>query len=72
MQVRFGVNDARRLGETDPIDIDTVTFASKVVLRPHDMLRSDSVHRMTLIFRGTRDPEKFESLGKLDLLIYAV
>lgn len=72
MQVRFGINKARRLGETDPVDVDSVTFAAKVVLRPHDILRSDSVNKMTLIFRGTSHPDKFANLGKLDLMVYAL
>ncbi len=72
MQVRFGMNEARRLGETDPVDMDLVTFAAKVALHPHDILRSDSVNKMTLIFRGTGHPEKFADLGKLDLMVYAL
>ncbi|MBU1319286.1 MAG: hypothetical protein KKG33_15410 [candidate division Zixibacteria bacterium] len=72
MQVRFGVNEARGLGETDPVKVDAVTFGAKVALRPQDMLQSPSVNKVTLIFRGVGDPKKFSGLGKLDLMIYAV
>jgi hypothetical protein len=72
MQVRLGVNDARGLGETDPVDIDVVTFGNKVALHPRDMLKSSSVRQVTLIFRGARDAQKFANLSKNDLIIYAV
>jgi hypothetical protein len=72
MQVRYGINEARRLGETDPVDVDSATFAAKVALHPHDILRSDSVNKMTLIFRGVNQPDKFANLGKLDLMVYAL
>jgi len=72
MQVRFGVNEARGLGETDPVEVDTTTFGAKVALRPQDMLKSSSVKKITLIFRGASDPQKFADLGKLDLMIYAL
>jgi hypothetical protein len=72
MQVRLGLNDARGLGETDPVEVDVVTFGDKVALRPQDMLRSPSVRQLTLIFRGTSDSDKFSNLGKMDLIVYAV
>ena len=72
MQVRLGLNEARGLGETDPVDIDTTAFGNKVALRPQDMLRVDSVSQITLILRGSADPEKFANLGKMDLIAYAV
>jgi len=72
MQVRLGLNDARGLGETDPVDVDTVAFSNKVALHPRDMLKSSSVRQVTLIFRGAGDSTKFENLGKMDLLIYAL
>jgi hypothetical protein len=71
MQVRLGLNEARGLGETDPIEVDTVTFGAKVALRPQDMLPSQSVGKLTLIFRGASNPKKFDGLGKLDFMIYA-
>ncbi|RKX29020.1 MAG: hypothetical protein DRP46_07805 [Candidatus Zixiibacteriota bacterium] len=70
MQVRLGMNEARGLGETDPVDIDTVTFGNKVALHPRDMLKSSSVKQCTLIFRGTGDPKKLGRLGKMDLIVY--
>lgn len=72
MQVRLGLNQARGLGETDPVDVDTTTFANKVALRPQDMFKAPSVKQITLIFRGLREPEKFAKLGKLDLIVYAM
>jgi len=72
MQVRLGVNEARGLGETDPIDVDITAFSNKVALHPRDMLKSSSVRQFTLIFRGAGDPQKFSSLGKMDMIIYAV
>ena len=72
MQVRLGINDARGLGETDPIDIDINTFGNKVALHPRDMLRSSSVRQATLIFRGAKEAAKFSKLGKMDLIIYTL
>jgi len=72
MQVRLGLNDARGLGETDPIDVDVTTFGNKIALHPRDMLRSPSVRQVTLIFRGAPDPSKFGRLGKMDLIVYAL
>jgi len=72
MQVRLGTNDARGLGETDPVDVDMVAFNNKVALHPRDMLASSSVRQVTLIFRSVPDPAKFDGLGKTDLIIYAV
>lgn len=72
MQVRLGINEARGLGETDPVDIDTVAFGNKVALHPRDMLESSSVRQVTLIFRGASTPDKFARLGQMDLIIYAV
>ncbi len=72
MQVRLGINEARGLGETDPIDIDVVTFGNKVALHPRDMLKSSSVKQVTMIFRGSGDARKFAELGKSDLIMYIV
>ncbi|PKK84984.1 MAG: hypothetical protein CVT49_00135 [candidate division Zixibacteria bacterium HGW-Zixibacteria-1] len=72
MQVRLGMNEARGLGETDPIDIDIVTFGNKVALHPRDMLKSSSVRKCTLIFRGTGNPKKLAGLGKMDLIVYKI
>ena len=72
MQIRLGINEARGLGETDPVEIDVNTFGNKVALHPQDMLRSSAVKQMTLIFRGAGKASKFSSLGKMDLIIYAV
>jgi len=72
MQVRLGLNEARGLGETDPVEVDTVTFGNKVALRPEDMLKSPSVRQVTLIFRGAGEAEMFANLGKMDLIVYAV
>jgi len=72
MQVRLGLNDSRGLGETDPVDVDTVAFGNKVALHPRDMLKSSSVRQITLIFRGASDPGKLGSMGKMDMLIYAL
>lgn len=72
MQVRLGLNEARGLGETDPVDIDTRELSNKVVLHPRDMLESKSVRKVTLIFRGASAPEKFAGLGQMDLILYAI
>lgn len=72
MQVRLGLNEARGLGETDPVDVDTTAFGNKVALHPRDMLEVSSVKQMTLIFRGTPSPDKFAKLGKMDLITYSV
>ena len=72
MQVRLGFNEARGLGETDPVDVDTTTYGDKVALHPQDILKSPAVSQVTLIFRGARDMEKFASLGKTDLIMYSV
>ena len=72
MQVRLGLNDARGLGETDPVEIDATTYDTKVALHPQDMLKSPAVRQLTLIFRGAADPDKFANLGKMDLTVYAV
>lgn len=72
MQVRLGLNEARGLGETDPIDVDTVAFGNKVALHPRDMLESSSVRQVTLIFRGASNPDKFSKLGKMDLILYTM
>jgi hypothetical protein len=72
MQVRLGLNEARGLGETDPVDVDTTAFGNKVALHPQDLLQSQSVRQVTLIFRGADDPKKFSGLGKTDLIVYAM
>ncbi len=71
MHIRLGLNAARGLGETDPVEIDTTTYGDKVALHPVDMLQSQSVNKVTLIFRGARDASAFANLGKMDLFIYA-
>ncbi len=72
MQVRLGFNEARGLGETDPIDVDPTAFSNKVALHPRDMLESANVRNITLIFRGIPDPRKLGSLGQMDFIVYAV
>lgn len=72
MQVRLGLNEARGLGETDPVEIDVVTYGNKVALHPQDMLKSSSVGQITLVFRGADNPEKFANLSKMDLIVYAI
>ena len=72
MQVRLGLNDARGLGETDPVDVDSTTYGDKVALHPQDMLASSSVSQITFVFRGVRQPEKFAGLSKSDLIVYCV
>jgi len=72
MQVRLGLNESRGLGETDPVEVDTTTFGNKVALHPRDMLKSSSVRQVTLIFRGAADPQKFGTLGKMDLIFYVL
>jgi hypothetical protein len=72
MQIRLGINEARGLGETDPIDIDITTFANKVALHPRDMLQSSAVRQVTLIFRGTGDPQKMANLSSMDLILYTM
>ncbi len=71
VQVRLGLNEARGLGETDPVQVDVVTFGAKVALRPQDMLPARSVGKLTMIFRGASNPEKLADLGKLDLMVYS-
>jgi len=70
MQVRLGMNEARGLGETDPVEVDTTSYSNKVVLHPMDMLSSASVRQVTLIFRGLPDSQKLAALGKTDLIFY--
>jgi hypothetical protein len=70
MQVRLGLNEARGLGETDPVDVDATTFGDKVALHPEDMLKSPAVKQVTLIFRGARDTSKLSALAKTDLSMY--
>jgi hypothetical protein len=72
MQLRLGLNEARGLGETDPITADTVTFGNKVALRAEDMMKSSMVKQITLIFRGAGQAEKLSKLGKTDLIVYAL
>ncbi len=72
MQVRLGLNEARGLGETDPVNVDTVTFGNKVAMRAQDMVKSSSVNQVNLIFRGMPDTSKFEGLGKSDLIVYTI
>ncbi|MFQ5500025.1 MAG: hypothetical protein ACE5FH_10180 [Candidatus Zixiibacteriota bacterium] len=72
IQVRLGLNEARGLGETDPADVDVVTYGNKVAFHPSDMASSSSVGQMTLIMRGVPDVGKLEGLGKMDLIVYTV
>ncbi len=72
MQVRLGLNNARGLGETDPVDVDVTSYSNKVVLHPLDMLQSSSVSQVTLVFRGMGDSSKLSNLGKMDLILYTV
>ncbi|MDH4156128.1 MAG: hypothetical protein OEW00_02490 [candidate division Zixibacteria bacterium] len=72
MQVRLGLNEARGLGETDPVTLDTSTFGNKVALRAQDMVKSSLVKKMTLIFRGAGKADQLNSLGKTDLIIYSL
>ncbi|MCB2229530.1 hypothetical protein KQH82_02360 [bacterium] len=72
MQVRIGLNEARGLGETDPVDVDAVTYGDKVALHAMDMLQSPAVSKITLIFRGAREVEKLSGLNQSDLFVYAV
>ena len=72
MQMRLGLNEARGLGETDPIDLDTVSFGDKVALHPRDILKLSSVNQLTVMFRGTPDSAKLSGLGPTDLMVYAV
>ncbi|MFO7914565.1 MAG: hypothetical protein R6U43_02605 [Candidatus Krumholzibacteriales bacterium] len=70
MQVRLGLNRARGLGETDPVEIDVNTYRNKVVLHPLDMLKSPAVNQVTLIFRGVSSPGKLNDLGSTDMVLY--
>ncbi|UCD62531.1 MAG: hypothetical protein JSW34_07110 [Candidatus Zixiibacteriota bacterium] len=72
MQVRLGLNEARGLGETDPVTVDTSTFGNKVALHPQDMMQASGVKQVTLIFRGAGDAKKLSNLGKTDLIIYSL
>ncbi len=72
MQVRLGLNEARGLGETDPVDIDAGTYDAKVALHPQDMLKTPGVRQLTLIFRGAADADRFAGLGKMDMSVYVV
>ncbi len=72
MQIRLGANQARGLGETDPVEVDTTSYNNKVVLHPMDMLQSSSIRQVTLIFRGMPDAKKLAGLGKTDLILYVV
>jgi hypothetical protein len=72
MQVRLGLNEARGLGETDPVTVDTSTFGNKVALHPQDMMQASKVKQITLIFRGAGDAEKLAELGKTDLIVYSL
>jgi hypothetical protein len=72
MQLRLGLNEARGLGETDPIDIDMTSFGDKVALHPRDILKLGSVNQFTVMFRGAADPGKLSELGQTDMMVYAV
>lgn len=72
MQVRIGLNEARGLGETDPVDVDAVTYGDKVALHATDILQAPAVAKITLIFRGAREAEKLAGLSRSDLFVYAV
>lgn len=72
MQIRLGMNQARALGETDPVDIDVTTYGNKVAMHPRDMFESSGVKQYALMFRGSFDPQRMAELGKMDLQIYAL
>jgi len=72
MQIRLGMNQARALGETDPVDIDVTTYGNKVAMHPRDMFEASGVKQYALMFRGSFDPQKMADLGKMDIQIYAV
>lgn len=72
IQVRLGLNEARGLGDTDPINIDTTTFGNKVSLRPQDLMQTPRVSQITLIFRGVAQADKLSQLGKTDFIIYTM
>ena len=72
IQVRLGLNEARGLGETDPINIDATTFGNKVALRPQDLMQTSQVNQITLIFRGVTQADKLSQLGKTDFIIYTM
>jgi hypothetical protein len=72
MQVRIGLNEARALGETDPVDVDITAFGNKVALHPSDMMEMSNVGQVALMFRGSGDLDKLSTLGKMDLQVYAL
>ena len=72
IRVRLGMNEARGLGETDPVEVDTTSFGNKVALRPQDMLKMPSVNQMTLILQGVPQMDRLAKLGKMDLIVYAL
>ncbi|MBU0983101.1 MAG: hypothetical protein KKA42_04475 [candidate division Zixibacteria bacterium] len=71
MQVRLGINEARGLGETDPVDVDVTSYGDKVALHPQDMLKSQAVRQVTFIFRGARDTGKLVAMDSSDLVLYS-
>lgn len=72
MQVRLGLNEARGLGETDPVPVDLTTFQNKVALKSQDMVKTSKVRQITLVLRGAGDAAAFESLSKSDLIVYSM
>ena len=72
MQMRLGLNEARGLGETDPMDVDIVSFGDKVALHPRDILKLSAVNQFTVMFRGAAEPGKLSGLGQTDLMVYSV
>jgi hypothetical protein len=72
MQARIGLNEAKRLGETDPLALDINTFGTKVALRAPDMTTTQSVNQVNLVFRtrGRSIAGKFEHLSASDLIVY--
>jgi len=72
MQVRIGLNDARALGETDPVDVDVTAFGNKIALHPSDLMEMSGVSQVAFMFRGPSDLDKLAGLGKLDLQVYTM
>ncbi|UCC43990.1 MAG: hypothetical protein JSU65_12895 [Candidatus Zixiibacteriota bacterium] len=72
MQVRLGLNEARGLGETDPMPVDLNTFGNKVALHAQDMVKSPQVRQVTLVLRGAGDAEALAQLTRSDLIVYSM
>jgi len=72
MQIRVGINDARGLGVTDPVDADLGARGSTIVLHSSDINPNASVRQVTFIFRGMHDPKRLADLGRSDVGLYFV